>query len=165
MGQRDGLGPLEVGIPGNNHVEVLTGLSEERPLHILEARLQRPKVISQIQPEIERDLIVPAPAGMKLSSHRAHEFRQPAFHRHMNVLVRIRERETVFTKLVSNLFEPAHQGAPFRTGQDFGFFQGLAMGEAAQDIVFEQLSIEGQGGCKAFDQFMRRFGEATGPGF
>jgi len=53
------------------------------------------------------------------------------------VFIRIRERKPVFTKLVSNQFKPAHQGAAFRPGQDPGFFQGLAMSEAALDVVFE----------------------------
>ena len=83
----------------------------------------------------------------------------------MNVLVRIRERETVFTKLVTDLFEPARQSAAFRAGQDPGFFQGLAMGQTAQDIVFEQRSIKREGGRKTFDQRMRRLGDSPGPGF
>ena len=144
---------------------MLPGLSEERPLQVLEARLQDLEVLSQVQPEIQRDLIVPAPTCVELPSHRTHDLRQPTLHRHVYVLIRIRERETVFTKFVPDPFESTHQGATFRAGQDSGFFQGLAMGKTAKDVVFEQPAIKGQGARKAFDQCMGRFGEPAGPGF
>ena len=137
MGQQHRLGPLKMGIPGQDDVDRLTSLLQERPLKFLEMKSDHLKVVSEIQPEIQRHLIVPTASGVQFSADGTDEFRDPTFHGHVNVLVRIPEGEPTFPQFRSDVPEPAHERTAFRPGENLGFFQSLTMGETAQNVIFE----------------------------
>ena len=144
MSQQHRLGPLKVGISGQDDVDGLTSLLQERPLKPLEAKGDPLKVVAEIQPEVQRHLIVSTASGVQFSADGTDEFRDSTFHGHVNVLVRIREGEPTFPQLRSDAPEPAHEQTAFRPGENLGFFQSLTMGETAQNVIFEQVSVEGK---------------------
>ena len=164
MSEQDGLCPLEVGVPRNDDVKVPARLVQEGPLQRLKAGLRRAQVVAEPEPEVQRDLVVAAPAGVQLAAHRPRQLRDAPLHGHMNIFVRRCEGETLLAKLRLHPPESPRQGAAFRAGKDAGPFQCLAMGETAENVIFKQAAVKGKRGGEAFHARVGRGGESPGAG-
>ena len=117
VGQRDRLGLLEVRVARQIGVARRLGLGEQRALetddqidHLVD-RAARP------EPEIGRDLVVAAPAGVHLRPGRI-EFGDPPFDRGVDVLVALHEREGAVGDLALDRVEGREHGVPLAIGQE-----------------------------------------------
>ena len=70
VGQGQRLGPLQMGVAGNQGVEVLLGMAKERALKPQQGSINGIDLLTQPQPQIRSHLIVAAAAGVQLFTER-----------------------------------------------------------------------------------------------
>ena len=87
VGQNDRLGPLQMGVAGEDDVLVRLRLGEQRRHEPDYQALVPGDGVPQIELEIQRHLIVPAAARVHLAAHRPHELGEPPLDGHVDVLV------------------------------------------------------------------------------
>ena len=99
MGHNDRLGSLQMGVTGEDDIRVRLGLGEKRR-HEPECHALMPgDGAPQIELEVQRHLIVPAPPRVHLAAHRPHELYEPPLDGHVDVLVLHRPTEDALLDL------------------------------------------------------------------
>ena len=101
---------------------------------------------------------------MELSSQGPNELGEPAFDAHMDIFVFFLKWVTALTNSNSNPFESANDFIAFRLGEDFSFFQCVAMSNAATNIMMVQSAIKRKRGRKLFNQSVGSLLEPPAPG-
>ena len=86
VGKQNGLGPLQMGIAGQNHFLVGLRLSNHRFQHRFCKCGNLIDLLLQVHPQIESYLIVSASGGVKLLTHIAQALGQHLLHKHMDIL-------------------------------------------------------------------------------
>src|SRR5690349_20499934 len=82
----------------------------------------------------------------------------------MNVFILRRKLELPSVELSPYRFEAMHDGASFSWRQHARFPQGLAMGDAALNVMSIKPSIDHEGNGECFDQTVRAFSKPPVPG-
>ena len=129
-----------------------------------EARVDVPDDVAQIEPLVERDLIVAGAPGVQLAAHRPRELDEPALDVHVDVLELGPEREAarsrsrrgrppVPRRWRSRSASVSSAGAPERARPR----------HAALDVVGPQAAVERQRGGERLRRGVRPLGEASGP--
>jgi hypothetical protein len=85
--EQDGLRPLEVCVAGHDEVLVRLGSLEERALNLDQSVLHMLHCVPDKEVQVERNLVVAAPASMQLERHIAYDLAQPPLHGRVHVLV------------------------------------------------------------------------------
>ena len=107
MREQHRLRALEVRVAGEVHVGGFLGPPHEHLLQLVDAPHLRETFAAQVQPHVERDLIVAAAAGVQLRAGRARDLGDAALDRGVDVFVGRRERERSRRQL---LFDARERG-------------------------------------------------------
>ncbi len=142
MPEIDGLGALEVRVAGHRPIGVALGDIDDRR-HQRCRQLDGPIRRSGYEEgQVSRHLVVSRTAGMELPAQRADDLGQPAFDRHMDVLIVLGELEGSARELVADLLETFEHLGELVVGQDTGAAQGLRVGFGARDVLLPQTLVE-----------------------
>jgi hypothetical protein len=130
-------------------------LRHERPLHVGDALRQRRDQAPEVEPLIQRHLVVAAAAGVQLARERAADLAQLLLHPQVDVLGLRVVRHSVARRQLEHLRQPALQLRPLVGRQDAARGQHCHVREAALDVLFDHDPVEGQ---RAIDGVERRRG-------
>ena len=101
---------MEMRVAWHRPVEVPARLVEQRPRQAGRA-LQRPlRVLADVHGHVRRHLVVARAHGMKLSSHRAGDFRHATLEGHVDVLVILGEQKRAIRQLPFDLLQRLVKG-------------------------------------------------------
>ncbi len=70
VGQGQRLGPLQMGVTGNQGVKVLLGMAKERALKPQQSGIDGIDLLAQPEPQIRSNLVIAAAAGVQLFAER-----------------------------------------------------------------------------------------------
>ena len=82
VGEEDRLGALEVRVPGHGGLLAPGGLHEERPLKSGDLAIIFVDDVPEVEPEVESDLVVPAPRRVKTPPRVPNHLREPGLDVH-----------------------------------------------------------------------------------
>ena len=153
--KKDRLGVLEVCVSGHDHIQVSSRLFQERMLEPPQPSEQGPEHIPQVHADVQRHLVVPAPAGVQLAPDRADQLREPPLDRHMNIFVLRDERKAACFDFSPHVSQASDDGGRFPVGQYIGQLQGLTVDDAALNIVLIQPLVEREGSRERLRQTVR----------
>ena len=88
-----------------------------------------------VETHVECDLVVTGTRGVQPPRGIAHQLEQPAFHRRMNVLIRLGELERPTSSLGLDGLQPTEKGLHVDIGEDPGLPEHADMGHGAGDVV------------------------------
>ena len=101
--------------------------------------------LAQVQPQIQRNLVIAAAGRVQLGPGRADPLRQPGLDVHVHILQTGIEGEAARADLLFNTPQARFDFRKFPRGQDARFFQRPRMGDAAADVVTVKPPIERDG--------------------
>ncbi len=104
MCQQDGLGPLQMRVTGNNLLLIFFRKSQQHFSQLVQGLVDVTDLVTQVQSNIQRDLIVTASAGVQFATQRPDLFRQSSLDIHMNIFESLINLEFSFFKFLLNLF-------------------------------------------------------------
>ena len=163
VGQQHGLGPLQVSVARDHHADVGLGQADEDALQLGQHAQDVVQRIAQVHAHVEGHLVVAAAAGVHLLGRLSHDFEQPRFDVHVDVLERVVEPETAALDFPSNLVQPLLEGFGVRLGDDAGLGQHPAVGDAAHDVIAVEPPVDIDGGGESFDDLGRLLAEPALP--
>ena len=161
--EEDRLRALEVRVAGEERVAMAAGERGERALHSGQGGVDGVALGAQPEAQVERHLIVPAPAGVELPADGADELGEPPLDRHVDVLVGGQEAEAAGVELAAHAREPALEARALAPGEEPRAHQRAHVRHAAGDVVRVEAAVEGQGGREGLGRGGGRRGEASGP--
>src|SRR5213593_4853168 len=106
MGEQDRLSALQVRIPGHPAVQVLFRASEQRSLDVGDAVIHVAEDVAEIEPLVQRDLVVAGAARMELAAHRARQLDEPPLDVHVDVFELLPEGERAAFELGADGLQP-----------------------------------------------------------
>ena len=165
MGEKDRLRLLQVGISGQNHTAFLFRQIEETRLQRRDELQDPADLLPQVEPDIEGDLIVPAPPRVEFASHVADPLRQGLFDRHMDVLVVGTENKISRLDIGKDLAETCDDRPRLPFGNDPLPAQHPGMGDASLDVIAEEPPVEMKRRGECLHLTVRRLAESPPPGF
>ena len=142
MGQRHGLGALQVRVPREVGVARLLGSSQQHLLqgqHPLGHLEQGPL---RVEPEVGGDLVVAAPSRVQLGARRAGQLRDATLHRRVDVLVGRHEGERPVGQLDIDLVQGGEHVVALRLGEHTRPHQSPDVGARALDVVGGEALVE-----------------------
>ncbi len=164
VGQQHRLGALQVRVAGHRRLAVLLGLGDERALHVHQSRVHVVEDVPEIEPLVQRDLIVAGAAGVELAAHRPRQLDEAALHVHVDVLELAPEREGAALELAADPVEARQQALELRLGDQLRPRERARPRRASGQIVGPEPPVEGQGRGEGFGGRIGPGGEAPGPG-
>ena len=163
VGEQDRLRPLHMGIARHDHAELPPRQGHEALLEPPQAGEEVFHRVAQIEPQIQRHLVVAAPSGVELAAHFADEFGQPRLDRHVNVLVRRREPEPPAGDLLLHLLEPADQFVRLAAGEHAGPLERPAVRDAPGNVVPVEPAVDCERRRERLDLRIRLATEPASP--
>ena len=115
--EEDGLGPLQVRVPREVRVAGVLGPREEHLLELVDASDERGTLASEVEPDVERDLVVAATARVELGPRRPRDLGDAALDRGVDVLVAGLERERPAVELLPDAVERVGDGRGLLAGE------------------------------------------------
>src|SRR5213596_389416 len=161
--EEDRLRALEVRVAGEECCAMAAGERGERALHAGQGGVDGVALGAQPEAQVERHLIVPAPAGVELPADRADELGEAPLDRHVDVLVGGQEAEAAGVELAAHAREPLLEARALAPGEEPRAHQRAHVRHAAGDVVRVEAAVEGQGGREGLGRGGGRRGEASGP--
>ncbi len=165
MAEQDGLRPLQVGIPGQHHVHGAVGKADEHLLQRGQQFVDLGDLVAQVHPDVQRDLVVPAPRRVQLAAHGADLLDQAALDVHVDVFEGRAELERARYDLVQGCLRSPRMiwSASFLV-MIAGLRQHGRMGDAAGNIIGIEPPVVGDRGRELLHQLVRRLGEPAAQG-
>ncbi len=164
MRQQHRLGPLQVRVARHRHGTIRLRLGDQDTFELLDPSNELIQLVTEIQPDIQRDLVVPAAACMQLSAQRADQFRQSSLDRHVNVFIAGRKAESPAIEFCLHRFKPAHDNPRFTRSQHTCLAQRLAMGNTTLNVMCVEPTVDRHRHGERFDQTVRLFPKSSLPG-
>ena len=106
MGEQHRLRALQVGVAGHRRLEMLLGAGQQRRLDLDPPR-RLVEDLAEVEPLVERDLIVPGAAGVELAADRPRHLDEPPLDVQVDVLELPPEREGAALELGRTPSSPA----------------------------------------------------------
>ena len=144
VGQHDGLRALHVGVAGHGRVHGLGGARHQRPLHGPEHLAGARGHLLEVEPLVERDLVVARAPGVQLAADLAHQLEEPALDVHVDVLELGPEGERAALQLTPHRVQAGDDPIALGIGEQAGPRQRAGPRHAAHDVVRPQPLIERQ---------------------
>ena len=123
------LGPLRMGIAGQDHVQVAVAAAHEGPLQVDQPLVDLVDRLADPEPQVGRDLIVAAAAGMELAAGVAEPVDQGPLDVHVDIFQFGREREAVLLNFLADLAQGLLNLAAFVVAEQADLGQHLGMGD------------------------------------
>ena len=163
VAEDDRLGPLQVRVARQRCLHRLGRARGERLLHAAEAGPDARDHLAQVEPLVERDLVVPGAPGVQLSPDVADQLLETPLDVRVDVLELGPEREGARGQLVPNGLEPLHDRVALRRRQEAGLREGLCPRDAAGDVMRPETTVEGERSGEALGGRIGAPGEAPAP--
>ena len=100
---QDRLGPLHVGIAGQDHVEIAVATAHEGPLQLDQPLVDLVDGLADPEPQVGRDLVVAAASGVELASGVAEPVDQCPLDVHVDIFQFRREREAALLNFAADI--------------------------------------------------------------
>jgi len=159
----DGLGALEVGVAGHEGAGMLSRNSREGFEEANDRGQQFGHAPLEVEPLVERDLVIAAPSGMHLAARIPEPVGEDAFDERMDVLGAGIDLERSRFELCCDLFKFRHNGRGLGRRNDAGRAEHARMGDAAGDVVEGHAGIDIDRCFKGDGRGIRSFCEASVP--
>jgi len=144
MGEINRLGALQMSVAGDEHVGVLPAHLHERRLQTADGKAQFHDFLAQPQPHVQRDLIVARAAGVELGPGRL-AAGQGVLNVHVDILQILAPDEFAGDDFPGDGGEALFDGARLAGVEHADFFQHGGMGQRAEDVVFPEPPVKGDG--------------------
>ena len=142
MPRQYGLGPLKVRVGRHQDVALLLRKLDK-------FQLERGRGVDQVvyriaspEPQVQRDLIVAAAAGVKLLAWRAYAIRERLLNYHVDVFQLDRHRQSPGVDVVGYLEQAAPYPGELGLADQTHLAQHLGMGNRADNVVAPQLAVD-----------------------
>ena len=163
LGEEDGLGPLQVGVAGNDGVRVGLRLvgddGDERP----ELRLDLAALLPEPEAKVQGHLVVAAAGGVELLAHIPQPLREDLLHEHVDVLRGGVKGELAALQVLQHAHEALRQLVPLRGAQDAALCQHGRVGQGAHDILAVHAAVKAEGGVEVIRRLIQLSRRPTGP--
>ena len=144
MGEQDRLSALQVRIPGHPAVQVLFRASEQRSLDVGDAVIHVAEDVAEIEPLVQRDLVVAGAARMELAAHRARQLDEPPLDVHVDVFELLPEGERAAFELGADGLQPREQGRELVLADELRPAERPGPRRAAFEVIGPEAAIEGE---------------------
>ena len=165
MTEGHGLRPLQMRITGHDVVRVRLGNIRERPDHGAQQGTDFADLTAQIEPDIQRDLIVAAARGVQTLARVPDPRGQDLFHEHVDVLRFGIDRERAGFEIGENAVQPCDDLLALLCVDDALLPEHGGVRDGARDILAEHAGIKGDRGIEVVDAGVFLFGKARVPHF
>src|SRR5438552_8533134 len=145
MRKSDGLCALQVCVAGHHHLEMFFGEIEQRSLQTPQARRDFRDLSFDVKPQVERDLVVPAPRGVQFRASGTDSFRQRGFDVHVQVIERAVPRELARLDFLPDREQSTLNFSALRRAYDSCARERCGVRDRPRDVVAIQLPIERDG--------------------
>src|SRR3990170_8987815 len=145
-----------MGIARYNDIDMGTGLVHDGLLKLEYTAIHLPDDLTEIELEIQSDLVIPAPCGMELLAYRAYLINQPLLDVHVDIFQFYREEERLMFDSLPNLFQPPQNGRKLPLFEDAYLAEHLRMGDTPLDVIFVEAFIKGYRLGEFFDPLFCR---------
>ena len=161
--QQDGLRVLHVREAGHDGALVFVGFLHQRGLERADLLHQVVDLVAQIQPDVERDLVVAAAGCVNARALGTERFGQRGLDVHVDVFQLDLELHFAFCDPAFQDRELAADGVGGFLRDDPGGAEHGGVRHAAGDIVFVEAFIVGNGLGEVLDAALSLFGESAAP--
>ncbi len=135
MAHGDGLGLLEMGVPGNDDVYMMRSPLKENRKKSFNAGTDPEKSVPQEKAHRNRNLVVPAPPCMELGPGGTKQFDEPALNVHMNIFELLGRKKRSRGDLIPYPDEPFLYPAQLFSGKKPHSAEHARMGKTALDVI------------------------------
>jgi hypothetical protein len=142
MSEKDRLGALQMRVTRHDNIDMLLREMEQRALQRAKAGPDLSYLRLDVEPQIERGLIVAAARGVQFRARDADSFRQRRFDVHVHVLERLVPLKFSVFDLDLNFAQSFVDFLPLLRGEDSGMRERGSMGDGAGDIMSIKPPIE-----------------------
>ena len=160
---QDGLRGAEVRERGHERVAGRGRLVHQSGDHAGDPALQQRNVTHQVEPQIERHLLVARPARMQPPAGIANPFDEHALHEAVNVLVVAVDEGRIRTAALANLLERLFDLIGLGVRQHAGASEGARPGDAAGYILVKEAAVEAKRRAELEGVGIRRPVESSRP--
>ncbi len=164
MGEEHRLRALEVRVARHPARLVLLGAGEQRRLRPGDRRVDVTEHVAQVEPLVERDLVVPGASGVELAAERARQLDEPPLDVHVDVLELLAERKATALELGAHGGEALQQPDELVLPDQAGPLERPRPRLATHEIVRPEAAVEPQRGRERLGGGIGAAGETPGPG-
>src|SRR3972149_3944132 len=132
-----------MGIARYNDIDMGTGLVHDGLLKLEYTAIHLPDDLTEIELEIQSDLVIPAPCGMELLAYRAYLLNQPLLNIHVDIFQFYRKEERLIFYRLSDILQPPQNGRKLPLLEDAYLAEHLCMGDTPLDVIFVEALIKG----------------------
>jgi len=163
VGEEHGLGPLEVGVAGHDHLAIGLRQVEKRRLQATQGGQHAADGVLQVEAQVGGHLIVAGASGVQAVGSRADLLPQAGLDVHVNVFQLAPELEPAGLDLIAYLRQAAHDGLAVLLGDDALLGQHAGVSDGAGDVVPPQSPVDVDGGGEGLGSRVGGLGEAGSP--
>ena len=131
--------------------------------HLRQRLLQQRNAPAQVQPQVERHLLVARSTGVQSPARLADFFDELALDEAVDVFVGSRDIRGIAASLLENLLEPFPDRRRILLRQHTGGAERLGPGEAARHVVCKERAVEAEGDLEVERRWIGRRIETAGP--
>ena len=121
-------------------------------------------LVADPEPEVGRDLVVAAAAGVELAADVADAVDEGPLDVHVDVFQLLAELELAGGDFVADLLQAGDDLVPLVVGEDAHFGEHVGVGDRAADIVGVEPAVEAHAFGELLDTAVRRLVKHTAPG-
>ena len=165
MPQKHGLGVLEVGVAGQDHLGVRLGLVDYRGLQGFDQPSRAGDFVLHEQADIRRDLIVSAAGGVQPAGWLAYLGEEQLLDVHVNVFRAGVEFDAAHAIVAKYRLKTPNNVICIGLSDDPTLAEHPCVRDAAGDVVDDKARIEGYRLGKRLHGLVRRLGESSAPEF
>ena len=140
----NGLGALQVGVAGNKDLGIFLAERDEGALQPGDFAEQRSDFVAQPEPDVKRDLVVARAGGVQLRAG-GDALRQLGLDVHVDILEFELPLEFAGLDFERNFVQPARDGDLLSPGQHADFLEHGGVGHRAENVMFPEPPVEGDG--------------------
>ena len=163
MGGQHGLGPLQVGVGGQDDAGVGVGPADECPLDEFQAGRHGVDFVADPEADVVRDLVVAAAAGVELAADVADPLDQRPLDVHVDVFQLLAELEAAGGDFVADLLQAGDDLVALVVGQDADLGEHVGVGDRAADVVGVEPAVEAHAFGELLDAVVHRLVKYTAP--
>ena len=164
MAEGNRLGHLQMGEAGHEGVGLALGQIQQAAAQAVQLAHQRVDGLTQIEPDVRRDLIVAGTPGVQFLAGLADARHQPRLDVHVHIFQRHRPFETPGLDFRANGVQPGDDLLTLRRAQHAHPRQHARMGDGAGDVLAVQALIEAHRGGEGFHEGIGALGKTPAPG-